>query len=182
MALEHRDITLFSRWAGPARELYREAFPARERFPFPLLRLAALSPANRLWAHLDGGELVGLSFHSLGDAAAFVLYLAVDGGRRSRGYGSRILESIIEDCGGLPVSLDVEDPGDGAGNAAQRLARVRFYERNGFRDSGHIIDSGGERCMVMTAAPEGRFDPAALERAIATAALGARCAKVEPRP
>ena len=179
--LKHVSPHPLSRWSRDAKKIYREAFPAQERIPFLAIQLASLLPANRFWAHVDDGALVGISFHAVGHSAAFVLYLAVDEHIRSKGYGSRILAAIVDDCAGIPVGLNVEMPDEGASNAAQRVARVRFYERNGFRDADHVVRVGDDAYLVMTTAPEGGFDADAFNQAMAAITLGISVQRAEPR-
>jgi ribosomal protein S18 acetylase RimI-like enzyme len=62
-----------------------------------------------------------------------VLYLAVDGSLRGKGYGSRVLSQIKAEKPGQRTVLNIEPLDEKAPNAEQRRKRLAFYERNGFQ-------------------------------------------------
>ncbi|MCM1542500.1 MAG: GNAT family N-acetyltransferase [Blautia sp.] len=110
-----------------------EAFPKEERIPsdrfFELLRGLGCDA----WAFYDG-VFVGFAV-LLSDAdlqMAYLCYFAIDGGYRSRGYGSMALARLAEVYDRYQIALDMERMDESAGNYDQRLRRLAFYERNGF--------------------------------------------------
>ena len=62
-------------------------------------------------------------------------YLAVSSKIRSKGTGSHLLEHICKHFAGKKIVLLIERPDDAAENQSQRLARRRFYLKNGFTSS-----------------------------------------------
>ena len=63
-------------------------------------------------------------------------YLAVNRNLRSRGTGSGILQGICRVFADRRILLLIERPDPKAGNQAQRIARRRFYQKNGFSSAG----------------------------------------------
>jgi GNAT superfamily N-acetyltransferase len=139
------------------RGIYEEAFPARQRDPFEQIVAAARSGDEIALVGLEAGQPVGLAFLSRLDAVGhlFVEYFAVARELRGGGRGGRLWQALREELArcepGLPIVLEVEDPGeDGidAGEADQRARRVRFWERAGARllaVEGYVIpDVGGD--------------------------------------
>lgn len=60
-------------------------------------------------------------------------YLAVSAKTRSRGTGSRMLQDICQRFSGKKVVLLIERLEDEAENKEQRIARRKFYLKNGLR-------------------------------------------------
>ena len=91
-------------------EIYEEAFPPTERM-LTLEQMVTL-PENRpdVNAYYCDGKIIGLSV--LKDAGTFVylLFFAVNKDARSSGFGGRILDRIIEDCGERPLSFLSKTP------------------------------------------------------------------------
>jgi len=118
-------------------KLYRlndEAFPKEERIPsYKLLEL--LQELNcDAWAFYDD-IFVGFAV-LLSDAAlemAYLSYFAIDGAQRSKGYGGMALAKLAEVYEGYQIVLDMERMDESADNYDQRLRRLAFYERNGYR-------------------------------------------------
>lgn len=127
-----------------------EAFPEEQLIPIWQLRLLAkLRRGNKFTAYYDGENFAGLSFTSENSEGVFVLYLAVNEKKRSKGYGSQILQQIIDQASGRPVILDVEEENQRAINAQQRLRRKDFYYRHGFIDTGYVLEEAGERFEIL---------------------------------
>ena len=108
-------------------EIYEEAFPPAER-KLSLEQMLAL-PMFKLDvnAYYCDGKVIGMSV--LQDIGTFVygLFLAVDKSMRSSGFGGRILDRIIEDCGERPLIFSIEDPSEECANKEQRIKREAFY-------------------------------------------------------
>lgn len=116
------------------KELYREAFPRAERVPMKYL----LEEDNQseLSACFDSDVFCGFyATLTVGDIT-HILFLAVEPALRDRGYGSRILALISDRYAQNRIILDIEAVEPDAPNAAQRIRRKQFYEKNGYRESG----------------------------------------------
>ena len=126
------------------RNLYQSAFPAEERLPWWLLRWWPALGRSALTAYYDGETFCGFTFSSVEGSILYVMFFAVEDSRRGKGYGSGILRYLIETNPGKTVLLNVEIPDSSAPNNDQRIRRMAFYEKNGFRDTGfHIREVGG---------------------------------------
>ena len=54
---------------------------------------------------------------------------------RGTGLGSEILDIIKKKYDGKCIVLNAEVPDDKADNSRQRVSRIKFYEKNGFKDA-----------------------------------------------
>lgn len=126
-----------------ANRLYRAAFPKEERVPLGLLRLLTLRRGVDLICYREGETFCGFTYTVTDGNVVFVLFFAVDEALRGRGYGSSILKLLWEKNPGKTVILNVEPLDPNAENAEERVRRVRFYENNGFFDTGYDIDEIG---------------------------------------
>ena len=111
-----------------------EAFPKEERIPSDKLLTLLQELGCDAWAFYEGdfvGFAVLLTDQEL--QMAYLSYFAIDGACRSRGYGATALEKLAEVYEGYQIVLDMERMEESADNYAQRLRRLAFYERNGYR-------------------------------------------------
>ena len=118
-------------------EIYEEAFPPAER-KLTLEQMLSL-PTFKLDvnAYYCDGKVIGMSV--LQDIGSFVylLFFAVDKNVRSGGFGGRILDRIIEDCGGRPLIFSIEDPAEECANKEQRVKREAFYFKHNCVHTGY---------------------------------------------
>ncbi len=73
----------------------------------------------------------------------YVAYLAIDAKFRGLGLGSKLLALIVTQNPRAQIVLDVEPPHEDAPNLAQRLRRIEFYGRHGFRRCGKFFNYAG---------------------------------------
>ncbi len=117
-----------------SQQLYQQAFPAEDRFPFWSLLLFSLRPAIRFDAIVDEHQQpIGFVYLIHGEGLLFVLYFAVDARCRSQGYGSRIIVALEQQYPSDTIVLDIRAPDAAAADALQRQKRLDFYLRNGFQ-------------------------------------------------
>jgi GNAT superfamily N-acetyltransferase len=133
--------------------LYRSAFPKEEQMPWWLLRLISLRRDMGITAYYSDGAFCGMTVTVGTQQYLFVLFFAVDDGCRGQGYGSEILTLLKRENPNRPIVLNVEPLDERAENAAQRVSRMRFYERNGFFDTGYNIDEVGGTFRVLSNGP-----------------------------
>ena len=150
--------------------LYEDAFPAQERMAPWMLRLLARRSCCDFRAFYDEGELCSVAYTVSTPRLIYLLYLAVDGSRRSRGYGSRVLTWLKARRPRRPIALGVEPVYPTAPNYAQRQRRLEFYERNGFHETGYAYVDGEEVYSIMFNGYV--FDPRAMEEAISLLSFG----------
>ena len=126
--------------AARVREIYEEAFPARQRVPFSELQEAAAAGDEIALVALEDGRPAGLAFLSRLDCVGhlFVEYFAVASDLRGGGRGQALWKAVARELaaaeGPRPVVLEVEDPAEPQVDeleAAQRARRIRFWEHVG---------------------------------------------------
>lgn len=147
--------------------LYHEAFPEAEQLPWPdLMRLTDEMPLD-FTAYYDGGVFVGFTIVYSHKWYNWFWYFAVSGKLRGKGFGQRILRQLIDRYHDRTIILDMETPDQAdAENKEQRLRRLAFYERNGFRDTHtHRTYAGIEYTIMMIG--EGDFTDKAYDEIIA---------------
>ena len=100
----------------------------------------------------------------------YVAYLGIDAKFRGLGVGSRLLALIAEQNPRAQIVLDVEPPHEDAPNLAQRLRRIEFYGRRGFRRCGKFFNYAGLSFEILAKppliAPQQGFDVASFVKFI----------------
>lgn len=124
--------------------LYTDVFPGHERIPFWLLMRRARLSSVEFLAYYDEDRFVGFTYLVRIDDLAYLFYLAVNPKIHSKGYGSRILQSLEDQHPDCRIGLDIEAVTASAENYEQRVKRRDFYLKNGYACSGHeMIDRDG---------------------------------------
>ncbi|MDO5847072.1 MAG: GNAT family N-acetyltransferase [Methanocorpusculum sp.] len=133
-----------------AMEIYYYSFPENEQTDISHLP-EVLPPAMQFeeWALVYESRTVGYLVVFFTDEIAYLLHLAVAEECRGKGFGSRAIESFNRKFASHLVFFSVETPSEAAENQQQRLARIRLYERNGYRLSGIGILDNGNPLSVM---------------------------------
>lgn len=105
-----------------------------------------------------------------GSGIFYVAYLGIDAKFRGLGIGSRLLALIVKQNPSAQIVLDVEPPHEDAPNLAQRLRRIEFYGRHGFRRCGKFFNYAGLSFEILAkpplSAPQQGFDVASFVRFI----------------
>ena len=127
-ALQERD------WAQ-VKQIYLEAFPKAEQKPFSSLKRGVKKGKLEIYAAKEGDMLLGFAVVIPYGDQVMVDYLAVNQRLRSRGTGSRILQQVCRRFSDKAVVLLIEELDEQAANHAQRVARRKFYLKNGFRSA-----------------------------------------------
>ena len=100
----------------------------------------------------------------------YVAYLGIDAKFRGLGIGSRLLALIAEQNPRARIVLDVEPAHEDAPNLAQRLRRIEFYGRHGFRRCGKFFNYAGLSFEILAkpplSAPQQGFDVASFVKFI----------------
>ena len=145
MHIQKIDLTRSRIHADSAYQIYRSAFPKEERIPWQMLRFCAKRRNVELCGYLADGVFCGFTYHAVTDDGIMIMFFAVDGTLRSQGYGAAILAHLKALYAPRALLLHVEPLDDPtAANYAERVRRLRFYERNGFCDTGvDVLDVGG---------------------------------------
>jgi len=123
-----------------AEPVYREAFPEHGRKTFAVVRRMFERKLSALHALSDRGEVVAMALTAFDDASRTLIvdYIAVSEARRGQGLGRELLARIREwalsvrpDCRGMIIEVEAEGTPDNA-------ARIRFWERLGFRLTDYV--------------------------------------------
>lgn len=99
------------------KRIYFEAFPKKERMPFPMM--VAMS---KLWN---------------------TQFFAVDKCLRSKGYGSSILHQLKNKYPDKKIIISIEPCDDSAPDIALRKRRKSFYMQNGYKETGYLMKLNG---------------------------------------
>lgn len=121
------------------KKIYLEAFPKPERKPFFIIRRSIKRGKAQLLTAMENGVLQGFVMVIPYKSMVMVDYLAVSSKIRSRGTGSKILQEICRRFPDQKIVLLIERLDDTAENKDQRIARRKFYFKNGFTSSNIYI-------------------------------------------
>ena len=121
------------------KEIYMEAFPNAERKPFFTVRRSVNKGKSLLLTAMENEVLQGFVMAIPYKNMVMVDYLAVSSKIRSRGTGSKMMQEICRYFPGEKIVLLIERLDDTAENKDQRIARRRFYFKNGFTSSNIYI-------------------------------------------
>ncbi len=121
------------------KEIYLEAFPKRERKPYWTLRYSVNRKKAIVMTGSDEGKVCGFIVLIPYQDMVMVDYLAVSSKIRSGGTGSLMMEQVCKQFADKKIVLLIERLDDGADNREQRIARRRFYLKNGFTSSNLFI-------------------------------------------
>lgn len=120
---------------GEIRQIYLEAFPKAERKPFFTVMHSVKKGKAQLLAAVEKDTLLGFVVIIPYRNMAMVDYLAVSGKIRSHGTGSKIMQEVCRRFFDKKIVLLIERLDDTAENKEQRIARRKFYFKNGFTSS-----------------------------------------------
>lgn len=143
-------VSIFSKNYKELCELLCTSLPKNEHLPLPIMYLLSLRKDIHYFGFYDNDQLIGLMYTIETKELIYLLYLAVNPNIRSKGYGSKMMEWLSFRSGKKPVALDIEQPKENAENIKQRLQRYKFYEKNGFRNTGYTINYNGEDYIILT--------------------------------
>ena len=114
------------------KELYNTSFPKQEKMSKFLIWLMSFFGILKKTAYYDGNVFSGFVYVIEKKRLLYVLYLAVNNEIRGRGYGSQIINSVIEKYKDKTVFLIEEAKDKNADNLLQREKRISFYEKMEF--------------------------------------------------
>lgn len=160
MTITERNIKNI-RHKADIKNLYLTSFPKEERLPWRILRLMDILRCD-LTAYYDGETFCGMAVTATTEDILYVMFFAVEGSIRGKGYGSGILQYLRESNPDKTILLNVEIPDEAASNNDQRIRRMAFYEKNGFRDTGYNIREVGGVFRILSST--GKMETAAYQR------------------
>lgn len=131
-------------------EIYLEAFPKQERKPFGVLKGSVRRGKVRIFPAEENGTLLGFTAVIPFEDMVMVDYLAVSHKARGKGTGSQLMQQVCSHYAGKKVVLLIERLDDQAENAQQRMARRRFYLKNGFASTDLFTTGAGGDMEVLS--------------------------------
>lgn len=130
-------------------ELYKEAFTTVRRVPSWMLRYMMRKGKPGFSVLYENETWIGLIYITQYKDIVFVHFFAIDASHRSKGYGSKVLDSMREEYSQSRIVLNIEELGEHFENASQRVKRKAFYKNNGFSSSGYLIKEPEERLEML---------------------------------
>lgn len=125
------------------KHIYFEAFPKKERMPFPMMVAMSKLWNTQFLAFYDNDTLCGFVYLALNKKIVFVMFLAVDKSLRSKGYGSVILREIKNKYPNKKIIISIEPCDDNSSEIELRKRRKAFYMRNGYKETGYLMKLNG---------------------------------------
>ncbi len=125
------------------KRIYFEAFPKKERMPFPMMVLMSKLWNTQFFGFYDGDIPCGFIYLASNSKIVFVMFLAVDKCLRSQGYGSCILQQLKNKYPDKKIIISIEPCDENARDIELRKRRKAFYLRNGYNETGYMIKLGG---------------------------------------
>ena len=156
--LKVRKITNESADKQQVIDLYEEAFPPVERMPFDLMLEINRQENADLCSVYDDDEFIAFYLLITHNRVAYVSFLAVVPAKRGQNYGSQILDYIRNSYPGYSLLIDEEPVVEDSDNYEQRLARERFYLRNGFKSTGYIVTAYGVDYEILSTSDSFELD------------------------
>lgn len=131
------------------KEIYFEAFPKQERKPFISLKRSVKKEKIIIYTATEDSNLLGFVAVIPYKDMVMVDYLATSSKIRSRGTGSFIMNELCKMYKDKKIVLLIERLDDEATNSEQRIARRRFYIKNGFTSSDIFISGVSGQMEVL---------------------------------
>ena len=149
--METKKVTIFSKDYKEIKRLQQSAFPSDELYPMWSLHLLALQKHVHYVSFHEDNAFCGLMYYSVSNHLVYVFYVAVNDKIRSKGVGTKIFEWLKIKYPNKEITLNVEPLDETADNTEQRTRRIKFYEKQGFHDSGYMLkDMSGEFDILTT--------------------------------
>ncbi|MCI9085043.1 MAG: GNAT family N-acetyltransferase [Clostridia bacterium] len=132
------------------KKIYLEAFPKPERKPLFTIKHSVNKGKTKLITSTENGILQGFAMVIPFQNAVMVDYLAVSNNIRGKGTGSKLIEKVCKQFADKKIVLLIEKINNNAPNNKQRLARKKFYIKNGFISSDIFIDGTSGKMEILT--------------------------------
>lgn len=140
MVLRVETVTRKTQAKKKVKGIYTSSFLKEDRMPFWLMLLLAKMPSTDFISFHDTDILCGFVYMATIENLTFVMFLAVDENNRSKGYGSRILDKIQSMYPNNKIIISIERCDVDAKDIEQRLRRKKFYDNNGYIETGYLVE------------------------------------------
>ena len=131
------------------KKLYFSAFPENELLNFEDLIHSRVFKGNKIIAFYDDKTFVGFAVIITKFHICNILYIAIEKELRGKGYGTQALKNIIKYCQKNRIVVDVEDPDKNEFKKEERLKRINFYLKAGFKLTNIKYNWNGEDYIIL---------------------------------
>lgn len=138
--------------------LAKEAFPPEEYLsPDTMIEMSKEDDFD-FWALYDEDTFVGFMAVKTHKNMSYLFFLAIDPSLRSKGYGSRAVETLKVLYEGYEQVVDFEMLDETASNNEQRQKRRLFYLRNAYCPTGYGLSYRGVAYEIMCSETDFEID------------------------
>ena len=131
------------------KEMYVSSFPKEDRMPFMLMVMMSYLWNTEFLAFYDDDALCGFVYMATMGKQSFVMFMAVNENLHSKGYGSRILETVQSMYLNNKIIVSIEPCDENKEDFGQRVRRKHFYLKNGYLETGYFMKLGGKKQEVL---------------------------------
>ena len=124
------------------KELYQASFPKEEQVEFEKL-FSGVFEGYEMFCIYDNNIIIALVHFKELENFVHVNYLAVKEEYQNKGYGSEFLSFIKKRYNQKALVLDIEEIDENAQNYKNRIRRVNFYKKNGFKTGKYKFEWEG---------------------------------------
>lgn len=118
------------------RDIYIKSFPEDERYIS--LEKMIERKNTKLYCLVEKEIVLGIMYLIMYNDMIFLLYLAIDNKKRSKGYGSYLLKWCLKKYTDKKIYLNIEEVNKEAIDYEIRKKRLDFYLKNGFFLTNYI--------------------------------------------
>lgn len=131
------------KYYNDVKRIYTNSFPEEERANFKLLIFNLLRNCE-LYVLTEKDSVCGFIYLINDNNMTFILYLAIDNSKRSKGYGGYILNWCINYKKDKVIYLNIDELNEKFDDIEIRKKRLNFYLKNGFYLTDYL--SVEEKC------------------------------------
>ena len=131
------------------KEIYLSSFPKEERMPFTLMLMMSCLWNTDFLAFYEGDTLCGIAYLASIRKLTLIMFFAVAESLRSLGYGGRILDEIQARKANHKIVVSIEPCGGETGSTGQKIRRKRFYQKNGYEETGYSMKLAGQEQEIL---------------------------------
>ena len=139
---------------------YRDQIEALNKVSFPSNQRRSLDyyvndkgNNSDVIAILVEDEFAGFAVVLYTDKVAHLVYFAIEPEMQGEGFGSQVLQLLINYYYNKPLVADVENDDGDYDNLEERTSRINFYLRNGFQKTPVKYDWRGEDYIILSTRP-----------------------------
>ncbi len=129
-------------------DIYEKSFPQEEKYI--TLDKMIQSQGSELYCLVDNEIVLGIMYLIFYKDMIFILYLAVNTEKRSKGYGSYLLKWCLEKYGDKKIYLNIEEVKEDVKDYETRKKRLDFYLKNGFFITNYISKEELENFNILS--------------------------------